>query len=540
MHVCCVYIRTYLISETDKYKIRGDKIPLGISYISSSLKQAGYTTEIIYCTTFTFNNGITKYIKHNPQVFAISITAQEDVFLLIKFIEQIKREYNNAKIIVGGPIVTIDTENIFKKIQQTDAICIGAGEKAIAEYVKQVEKGKYQKTDNLWIKDNNGHIIKCDRVLSIENLDELPYPDREGWNRWIIPTKNYAISINRGCIYNCTFCNNNILKSKSNNRYFQERSAENILTEIDFIVKEYSAKNIMLVGESAITNVDKFRRLCLALKNYNNSLTDKIQFEININFTPNLLNEDLDIIYLMKEANFKLLKFSLESGSYEIRKLLGKPSYQNKEIIEFFNILHKLNFNTLCWVIYCHPFETRKTYYETLDCLRQCKPTRIIYQILSPLKETQLYKKIVEEHKDKKFSIIDKYRFYTLKFRVYNSYKPRMVMLNIFLSRYKLFIILKKLILKYKQKNKFKIIQKSKKYFYNKKYNKAIKYFNKISIDKTNYWIYGDRGIAKMTIGDYKGAIKDFDKILELEPKEIYREKREECLNLLNILDKTK
>ena len=145
MHVCCVYIRTYLISETDKYKIRGDKIPLGISYISSSLKQAGYTTEIIYCTTFTFNNGITKYIKHNPQVFAISITAQEDVFLLIKFIEQIKKEYRNVKIIVGGPIVTIDTENIFKKIQQTDAICIGAGEKAIAEYVKQVKKGNIKR-----------------------------------------------------------------------------------------------------------------------------------------------------------------------------------------------------------------------------------------------------------------------------------------------------------------------------------------------------------------------------------------------------------
>ena len=49
-----------------------------------------------------------------------------------------------------------------------------------------------------------------------------------------------------------------------------------------------------------------------------------------------------------------------------------------------------------------------------------------------------------------------------------------------------------------------------------------------------NYWIYGDRAIAKMNIGDYKGALKDFDEILELEQKEIYKEKRKECLEKIN------
>ena len=33
---------------------------------------------------------------------------------------------------------------------------------------------------------------------------------------------------------------------------------------------------------------------------------------------------------------------------------------------------------------------------------------------------------------------------------------------------------------------------------------------------------------------DYEGALKDFDKVLKLEPKEIYKEKREECLEKLN------
>ena len=37
-----------------------------------------------------------------------------------------------------------------------------------------------------------------------------------------------------------------------------------------------------------------------------------------------------------------------------------------------------------------------------------------------------------------------------------------------------------------------------------------------------------------MNIGDYKGAIKDFNKILELEPKEIFKKKIDECIEEMN------
>ena len=69
-------------------------------------------------------------------------------------------------------------------------------------------------------------------------------------------------------------------------------------------------------------------------------------------------------------------------------------------------------------------------------------------------------------------------------------------------------------------------------------YKQAIKCFNKVKIKEDNCWIYGDRGIAKMNIGDYKGAIKDFDIILELEPQEAYIKSRQECLQKLKLNNK--
>ena len=74
----------------------------------------------------------------------------------------------------------------------------------------------------------------------------------------------------------------------------------------------------------------------------------------------------------------------------------------------------------------------------------------------------------------------------------------------------------------------------AKKYFDMGEYKKAIKYFNKVKIKEDNYWIYGDRAVAKMNLGDYKGALQDFDKVIKLYPKDIYKQKRQECLKLLN------
>ena len=55
---------------------------------------------------------------------------------------------------------------------------------------------------------------------------------------------------------------------------------------------------------------------------------------------------------------------------------------------------------------------------------------------------------------------------------------------------------------------------------------------DKVKITEHNYWILGDRAIAKMSIGDYDGAIKDFDKVLQLYPQEIYKKKKEEAEKL--------
>ena len=516
MHICCIYIRAYLtgeiVNENSKYKIRGFEIPLGISYISSSLKQSGYTTELVYCTQYTYSEGIDSYFEKEPQVFTISITSDKDYGLALELILFLKKKYRKAKIIVGGPYITLHYNKVFDEIKGIDALCIGAGERAIPEYVRQVEKDKY---------------------------DELPFPDRQGWKHWIYDAHIQPILWTTGCIYNCIFCSTNAFRKVSNNRYFNKRSVESFVKEINYIIREFKNISVLsIISSSALADIDRFRKLCIALKKINDSLKNKISFAVTFNFTYNLLYKDSDVLELMRDANIKWCAFSLESGSQEIREKLGKPTYTNEQIIEFFRRLRILGIKTACYVMYCYPFETKKTYKETVECLRQCQPTYITYSFLTPIEYTEL-RDLVGDFKYKNVSFIHKYRYNTLFLRVYIKYKPFKQCLRIFFKLiYKLIIdrMRKNIFIKLndKQEKKKQNFQKIAKEEMDKgNFKRAIKYFNKVKIKEDNCWIYGDRGIAKMNIGDYKGAIKDFDIMLESGTKEIYEERKKECLKKL-------
>ena len=242
-----------------------------------------------------------------------------------------------------------------------------------------------------------------------------------------------------------------------------------------------------------------------------------------MNFTPNLLKDDCFIIDYLKKANIKSIAFGLESGSLRLRQKLHRPYYENEQFIKFCNKLVDNNITTMAFVMYCYPFETKETYKETINCLLKSNVDYVSYTWLTPFKGTLLYNETQKQYKDA--PLIDKWRFLTFKFRLMSIY----------------FKDIRKTILNFIRKNKNEKINNTnsinvtlaKQSLDKGDYKQAISHFNKVKIKEDNYWIYGDRAIAKMNIGDYKGAVEDFDKVLKLDPKEIYEQKKQECLKFI-------
>ena len=68
----------------------------------------------------------------------------------------------------------------------------------------------------------------------IQDLDSLPLPDREMWQKWILdPISKPWIFLGRGCPFNCAHCSNHAQKKLASGKYVRFRSINNILEEID-------------------------------------------------------------------------------------------------------------------------------------------------------------------------------------------------------------------------------------------------------------------------------------------------------------------
>lgn len=125
---------------------------------------------------------------------------------------ELKAKNPNCFIIVGGPEPPVTDPDFFEKFPYIDVAVVQEGErsfKAILEELKN-ENPDFTKIPGLLINDN-GKVLKTGEPERINELDEIPSPyltdvfkplmEKHPEIRW-----NVTLETNRGCPYQCTFC----------------------------------------------------------------------------------------------------------------------------------------------------------------------------------------------------------------------------------------------------------------------------------------------------------------------------------------------
>jgi radical SAM superfamily enzyme YgiQ (UPF0313 family) len=531
MKISCIYILSCLdpnvnteeSSANSGKKIRASVLPLGISYIASVLKQSGHDVNIFPFFETSDLNKFADEVK-NSDFFCLSVTSYDCWNLAKKLISKLKYHFPEKKIIAGGIFVTLSPEEIIEN-KNIDAVCIGDGEKALLEYAEAVKQNIFnKKIDNLFIRQPDGTVLKCDKISFIENIDSLPFIDRHMWDRWIFDTVQHKVLAERGCPYRCVFCANNRLGQICSGNYLRYRNINSIISEFEYILKEYpQTESFMLYAENIASDNERFFKLCVALKEFNLKTGKNINYTIILNVTKNFVKNN-KIFDAMKEANIKWVMFGFETASKEIRNKLNRPFYDNRDILKFCRQMQKRNIHTTVYAMYCYPYETAETYNHTVKWLKFFKPDAIGWFWMEPQKGTELYNRFFVRKEEKynrnlllKFT--DKWRFITFKFRVYICYKTLIETLFLSLEQFgigeQIFSLWRMTnISKRKKLEEYK--NEAKKQFDLKNFEKAVKYLNKIE-SLGDSWIFADRAFANFKLGKKQEALKDINTALKLE-----------------------
>lgn len=350
---------------------------IGITFLSSIAKQLGHST--YYCV-IDQGNFLSKIKQIKPEIVGYSA----NIYVYKQIVEAHKkaRKTYDFVSIMGGPHPTICPESY--KESKMDAYCLGEGEYAFQDFLKRVEKGRpFDDIENIVTKKGVNPV----RPL-IQNLDELPMPDRDlilsSTHLAHTPKKTFFTS--RGCPFSCAYCCNNFYHKlyQGKGKFVRRFSVNRVLKEMENVKNKYRMDFVKIDDD------------CFAIKadSWLEEFAEKYPKKIGIPFNCVLRFDNLDdkILELLKEAGCFSVHLSVDSTSDYVREnILKRRMRKNIDIAKILKRISQYGINT--WVNYmlAIPESTWQDDLNTISLSKKGKVTYPSYTTTVPLVGTELY-----------------------------------------------------------------------------------------------------------------------------------------------------
>ena len=264
-----------------------------------------------------------------------------------------------------------------------DIVCIGEAERTIIELLEAlILQRDLMKVQGIgFIQDDVYHQTPLREL--IKNLDELPFPAWDLIYPELYKTVHgtfykkkpvFPIFSTRGCPYQLTFC-------ASKNFWRQRlrfRSVKNVVDEIEFLQKTYSAKEIQIWDDNFTLNRKYVIDFCREI------LKRKIHIAFSCPNGVRIDTFDRRLLRILRGVGFYSLIYAIESGSQPMLNSIYKQ-LNLKIVPDIVEMTRKRGRFYLILVYYCIPGENAHTVYETLNLALELPFDTAYFFIFNPI-----------------------------------------------------------------------------------------------------------------------------------------------------------
>lgn len=288
---------------------------------------------------------------------------------------RIKREIPECTLVLGGPHPTARPQETLGRIPSCDVVVRGEADHvlpALASALRDVRP--LTEVLGIVFRGPDGQVLETEESEAPQNLDELPFPDREAvmhhyrdrtYSSFVYGSPSDLLMTSRGCPFQCRFCFKVCVKYRSH-------SPNNVLAEIDWVMEHVRPRSIQFMDDSFTIQRERAHAILDGL------VARKYPVRIKIRSRVNAVDESL--FRKMKRAGVDTIVFGLESGSQAMFDAFDKRTKVRQNIAAC-RMARRAGLHCLGDMILFYPGENKNTLAETKRFIKTANPTAVKFYV---------------------------------------------------------------------------------------------------------------------------------------------------------------
>lgn len=294
---------------------------LGLGYLAAVVRRHGYSVQVVDIEQEP--EEILRVARElNPVLIGFSLIFQFFIDRYAALLYLLRQNGIDCHFTMGGHFPSLSYEQTLELVPELDSVVRFEGEITLIELVDAVAAGKeWRGIDGIAFRNERGVNLTKPRAL-LEDLDKLPYPDRDYEPEAVLGRSIMPILASRGCARTCSFCSIHTFYRAAPGRIVRTRKPAEVVREMSLLHEE-SGTTIFLFQD------DDFPLFGQVWRRWANEFVDELErtgLAKKIIWKMNCRADavDRELFIRMRDAGLYLVYMGLESGSEQGLETLHK------------------------------------------------------------------------------------------------------------------------------------------------------------------------------------------------------------------------
>lgn len=338
---------------------------LGLGYLASVLRARGYKVEIVDFELPA--ERIVETVKRlDPLLIGFSLIFQFYIERFRSLMTQLREAGVTCHFTMGGHFPSLSHREALTFIPELDSLVRFEGEETLLEMADVIGQGHDWRGIQGIAYHKDGEIQTNQLRPLIEDLDQLPYPDRSFEPGMVLGHYIFPILASRGCARTCSFCSIHMFYRAAPGKVVRTRKPAEVVREMRYLYEKQGATIFLFQDDDFPLFGPVWKRWAreFVAELYRNDLVGRVMWKISCRADA----VDPDLFAEMSAAGLYFVYMGLESGTEEGLKTLNKQitAAQNLRAVE---ILKGLGLAFQFGFMLFEPSSTFESIYENIEFL---------------------------------------------------------------------------------------------------------------------------------------------------------------------------